>query len=301
MSADDGNNKVLVTCATGKAGYNTCLALAQAGFEVFGTTRTEASGARLAKIGVIPTVCDYTKDLDRALAETGAKKMIFITDYFLAARKSVEREYEHGKHAVDAAKRAGVTHAIFVSVADGERFPPECRHILAKPMVERYLAAESEIKYHSVLGVTTFFENLDDNANWNPLKKGRVKFLMDEEIKWCATYDIGRAAAVQFKAPQEWHAKKLDVISWKGDLKAVAAALEKVGGVPVSYGLAMPIFARRLFLNDVHHMCLFFADPGIAGEPEDFKKFVPGALDAEGWFHFYNRYANGEAIVPKGI
>ena len=49
-------------------------------------------------------------------------------------------------------------------------------------------------------------------------------------------------------------------------------------------GLAMPLFARRLFLSDLDAMCNFFVSPGISSNPADFKKHVPDALDAEGWF-----------------
>jgi hypothetical protein len=64
----------------------------------------------------------------------------------------------------------------------------------------------------------------------------------------------------------------------------------------------MPIALRRLFLNDLHHMCLYFEQKGITAEPEDFKKVIPDPLSAEDWVRFHNRYANGEPIVSaQGI
>ena len=60
----------------------------------------------------------------------------------------------------------------------------------------------------------------------------------------------------------------------------------------------MPIWLRRLLLNDLHHMFLYFErDKGPKGEPEAFRQIVPDALSAEAWFRFHNRYANGEPIV----
>ncbi len=288
-------DKVLVTCATGKAGFEVCRALVDAGFEVYGTTRSAAGGAKLSAIGAKPVIANYASELPKALQESGAKKLVFNTDFFKAAKNSDEVEYQQGVHAVDAAKAAGCTHTIFISVADAELFPRACKHLIAKPRVEAYLK-QSGIKC-SILGPGTFFENLDDPANWNPLKKGALAFLMTETVKWCATYDIGRAAAVQLRAPEKWYGKKLDVIGWVGDLDATAAALENVGGFPVKPGLAMPLFARRLFLPDLDTMCSYFAHVGIRSNPSDFKKHVPDALDAEGWFRHHNRYANGEPIV----
>ena len=206
------SEKVLVTNATGKAGRECCRALSDAGYTVFGTTRSEHSGKSLTNIGVTPVVCDYTKEMPKALQVSGAKLLLFITDFFKAAKNNADTEEAHGKHAVDAAKAAGVQHTIFVSVADAEKFPRACTHLLAKPRIEAYLRA-SGIP-HSILRPGAFFENFDDAANFNPLKKGKLFFLMTETAKFCATYDIGRAAAVQFRAPDKWLGKSLDVIGW---------------------------------------------------------------------------------------
>jgi uncharacterized protein YbjT (DUF2867 family) len=290
----NGSDRVLVLCATGKVGRNACRALKEAGFEVFGTTRSGGGG--LSAMGVKPVICDYTSraDLDRALRETGAKKVFAITDYFGAARSNGAVEIQHGKNAIDAAKAAGVEHFVFVSVVDAELFSDEVKHCKTKVVMEDFLKA-SGLKY-SILRPTAFFENFDDASNWNPLKKGRLKFLSTGRLKFCATYDIGRAAAVMFNHPAQWVGRALDVIGWVGDLAQVAAAQEKVGGVKVKYSLAMPVFLRRLFLKDLHHMFLYFEAGGPKGEPSEFKKVVPDALSAEDWFRFHGRYANGEKI-----
>jgi uncharacterized protein YbjT (DUF2867 family) len=268
----------------------------EAGFEVYGTTRSASN--RLASQGVKPVVGNYTvrADLDRAFQETGAKKVFVITDYFRAAKSNAALEFRQGQNAIDAARAAGVDHLIFMSVADAECFDKQTKHMQAKVELERYLR-QSGVPY-SILRPCAFFENLDDAANWNPLKKGVVKFLSVQECKYCATYDIGRAAAVQFRDRAEWLGKSLDVIGWQGDLNQVAAALSQVSGIPVKAKLAMPIFLRRLFLNDLHHMFLYYEEEkGPRGTPAAFKKVVPDALSAEDWFRFHNRYADGSPIV----
>ena len=293
MSAE----KVLVLNATGKVGRNVCRALFEAGYEVYGTTRAD-QGA-LAALGAKAVVCNYTvrADLDRAFAQTGATKVFVITDYFRAARKSADLEFEQGRAAIDAAKTAGVDHLVFMSVADAEFFDRHVKHLHAKVALETYLR-ESGVPY-SILRPCAFFENLDDAANWNPLKKGVVKFLSLQDCKYCATYDIGRAAAIQFKDPRTWLGRSLDVIGWQGNLSEVAAALSKVSGVPVKAQLAMPIFLRKLFLKDLHHMFLYYeVQKGPRGTPEAFRKILPDALTAEDWFRFHGRYASGEKIVP---
>ena len=137
-----------------------------------------------------------------------------------------------------------------------------------------------------------------DAANWNPLRKGVGKFLSVQECKYCWTYDIGRAAAIQFRDRAEWLGKSLDVIGWQGDLNQVAAALSKVSGVPVKAKLSMPIFLRRLVLKDLHHMFLYYeVQKGPRGTPDAFRKILPDALSAEDWFRFHNRYADGASIT----
>ena len=288
--------KVLVLNATGKVGRNVCRALVEAGFDVYGTTRS--SNSPLESQGVKPVVCNYTlrADLDSAFKQTGAKKVFVITDYFRAAKSNADLEFQQGRDAIDAAKAAGVDHLIFMSVADAECFDAHTKHLKAKVALEQYLR-QSGVPF-SILRPCAFFENLDDAANWNPLKKGVVKFLTMHNCKYCATYDIGRAAAIQLKNRQEWLGRSLDVIGWQGDLSQVAAALSKVSGVPVKAKLAMPMLLRRLLLNDLHHMFLYYeVQKGPRGTPEAFKQILPDALSAEDWFRFHGRYANGEKIA----
>lgn len=291
--------KVLVLNATGKTGRNVCRALKAAGFDVYGTTRS-ASNTSLAAAGVKPVVCNYTvrADLDRALAESGATKLFLLTDFFQAAGKSVAREVEQGKAAIAAAKAAGVDHLVFMSVADVAAFGPKSYHLHAKVALEEFLPTAG-VPY-SILGPAAFFENFDDPANWNPLKKGVVKFLSKGPCKFCGTYDIGKAAAVQLADPGTWLGRKLDVIAWEGTLADVAAALQKVSGTPTVGRLAMPVWARRLFFNDLHHMFLYYEAGGPKGSPADFKKVVPDAMSAEDWFRFHGKYSDGTPIAGGG-
>ena len=70
----------------------------------------------------------------------------------------------------------------------------------------------------------------------------------------------------------------------------------QVGGVKVKYGLAMPVLLRRLFLSDLHHMCLHFEERGGFGaDPAAFRRVVPAALSAEDWFRFHGRCARARA------
>jgi uncharacterized protein YbjT (DUF2867 family) len=292
--------KVLVLCATGKMGYGVVTGLKAAGFnEVYGTTR--GSKQSLEKAGVKPIIANYIvkADVERAIKESGAKNLIFLTDFFKAAKSNGKKEVEQGKLIIDVAKAQGITYTIFLSVGDAEHFDAKTYHIHPKLEVEKYLK-ESGLK-HSILRPVAFFENFDDAGNYNPLKKGAVKFLTEAPVFLVSTFDLGKAAAVFLRNQDEWSGKTLEASSYKGSVADVAKALEAVSGVPTKGSLAMPLCLRSLFLNDLHHMCLYIENgyPGTNQNIEAFRKVVPDALDAEGWFRHHASFANGEKIAKE--
>jgi uncharacterized protein YbjT (DUF2867 family) len=101
------NDRVLVLCATGKVGRNVCRALAEAGFDVYGTSRS--ASASLQALGATAVLADYTQraDLDRALKETQASKVFVITDYFRAAGRSVQGRLNRVSRPLMRPKRQG--------------------------------------------------------------------------------------------------------------------------------------------------------------------------------------------------
>jgi len=300
---DNATTKVLVLCATGKAGKGIVQGLvAKGGFEVYGTTRSAENGAILEKLGVKPIVANYTigADVERAVKESGARQMVFITDYWTAAKKNMALEEKHGKIIIDAAKASGIAFTVFISCHDIEAFAkhrPKTHHIAPKGKVEAYLKASGLA--HAILRPVAFFENLDDASIYNPLKPGRIKWLSTKPALMVSTFDLGKAAAVCLKDKGDWNGKTLECASWKGDLKEITASLEAVSGVPCSGSLMMPKFVRWLFLNDMDQMCRYWEDgyPDSTVSIDEFKKVVPDALDAQGWFRFHGVYADGTPIV----
>eukprot|EP01035_Chromulina_nebulosa_P034944 gene34944-46948_t len=115
--------KVLVLNATGKVGTAVVVALKEAGFDVFGTTRGGKGIDKLTSLGATPVKADYTKraDLDAAFASSGAKIAFLITDFFLAAKSKQALEIEQGKIQVDACKAAGCEYVIYSSAGDADK------------------------------------------------------------------------------------------------------------------------------------------------------------------------------------
>jgi len=116
--------KVLVLCATGKLGGGVAAGLKSLGLDVYGTTRSAGGAASLERKGIHPIVANYVVrgDVDRALRESGASVLVFLTDFFLAAGHKAGVEAAQGCMMVDAAKAAGIQHAIYLSVGDADLF-----------------------------------------------------------------------------------------------------------------------------------------------------------------------------------
>lgn len=237
---------------------------------------------------------------------------------------------------VDVAKANGIEFLIFLSVADLEpmqvcvvahsvvahahahsviltplTFAPGLRllriqafrlgsrvhHFTAKGLVEAHLKASG--LRHAILRPVAFFENFDDAGNYNPLKRGSLKFLTMDPAFLVGTYDVGKAAAAMLGDTAKWNGKTLTCTSWKGSLKEAAAALEAVSGTKTVGSLAMPKFARSCFLGDLDAMCVFFEDgyPGTQCDIAAFKAVVPDAMDAEAWFKYHGHFADGTPIA----
>lgn len=269
---------------------------------VYGTTRSAKGAGVLSARGVIPVIADYTNrlDLDHALVYTGAKHVFMITDFFGAARSSPDLEEAQGIEMVKACVAAGCVSVVYSSAADADKFDgKKVRHMAAKPPVEAYLLASG--LNATVIRPAAFFENFDDAANWNPLKKGQLKFLTDAPVRFVSTYDVGKLAANIFADPGSWDGRVIEAASWTGSVHDAAKALETVSKVPTKGCVAMPRWLRWLFLNDLHHMCRYFERgyPGSGVDVAAFKALIPDALDAEGWFRFRGFYADGSPIVGE--
>ena len=198
---------------------------------------------------------------------------------------SREVEGSSGKIIVDAIKaKGGVQHVVYSSVANADVAPDAVGHFKSKLDVENHLKA-SGLNF-SILRPVAFFENYDDPANFNALKKGSVKGLWqaDLKVKHVACRDIGKAAAAMLASPSKWKGKTLDCASDDLTGDDVAAALTEVSGVECTYGVAVPRFVMRCFMKDLNAMIEFFETTGYDSDIAAFKAVVPDAQDCKAWF-----------------
>lgn len=295
---------VLVLGATGKQGSYVCDALlSEKKFVVHGMTRdAKSSGAKkLEGKGGFPVEGDASskESIESALKATKSKYMYIVT---LMGTK--ESEIAAGRAAIDAAIACSLDFVVFTSVADSDVCYDNITHFKSKFEIENYL--KSTTLKHAILRPVAFLDNFDDPANYNPLTRGSVKGLVkaDIKLKMVACKDIGKAAAQMFLDPEKYNGKTITCVSCDSSGEEVAAALSSASSEPCKYSFAMPRFALRLFFPDLYRMTIYFEEKGYSCTSDDmaeFRKIVPDALDAEGFFKMKGRWANGEEFgsVPE--
>ena len=284
--------KVLVFLGTSRQGSAVVDALlASDKFEVYATTRNAKSAEALKARGVKcgPFTCGDAASAKAAL-DAAEPSLVFFTTLM----GSREVEGSSGKIIVDAIKaKGGVQHVVYSSVANADVAPDAVGHFKSKLDVEDHLKA-SGLNY-SILRPVAFFENYDDPANFNALKKGSVKGLWqaDLKVKHVACRDIGKAAAVMLANPSKWRGKTLDCASDDLTGDDVAAALTEVSGVECTYGVAVPRFIMRCVMKDLNAMVEFFETTGYDSDLAAFRAVVPDAQDCKAWFAAKGAWANG--------
>jgi uncharacterized protein YbjT (DUF2867 family) len=303
----------LVLCATGKQGRATVNALLAKGIKSIVCSSRNPESASSKKLldleGVTKMVKADMNDSETivsAIKESGASCMWFTTDFWSIKKATREKEAKTGKNVIDAIKKCGdqIEYVVYSSVGDADNCPETVEHFWSKADVEKYMASElgSSTKW-SVIRPTAFFENMDDAGNYNPLTKGKVKFLTyaKVKVKFIATEDIGKGSAALLLDPDQFSGKKIEAAGGEHDGTELAEALTKVSGTKCKFATSLPRFVLWLFMRDLYHMTTWFeSSDGYTADIDAFKKIVPDAKDAEAWFASKGQWANGEKFVTTG-
>ncbi|KAJ1459489.1 hypothetical protein M885DRAFT_585838 [Pelagophyceae sp. CCMP2097] len=289
--------RALVFLSTSRQGGATVDALvASKRFTVFGTTRSgksaalEAKGATAVQFGFRSAV-----ECDAAIAACKPDVVWFTTLISSRAKEAAD-----GRMVVDACQRAGVAFVVYSSVADCDTCPESVGHFKSKLEVEDALR-NSGLK-HSILRPVAFFENFDDEANYNPLTRGKVKGLWPAEtkVKLVACADIGAAGCAMLLDPLKFQGVVLDCVGDECDGRDLAAALTAASGVPSEYSTAVPRFVLYLCLGDLYFMVRFFEETGYSSEISKFRAVVPNCMDARTWFKTKGQWADGTKFSQPG-
>ena len=205
--AHENGKIILVTGATGTQGGAVARELLERGFDVRGLTRNPDSerAQALTDLDVTMVRGDFDDAESLAAAMHGAYGVFAVTNFW---EHGYDKEVAHGKQLIDAAKKAGVQHFVFTSVAGGDT-NTGIPHFDSKAEIEAYLR-ESGINY-SIVRPVAFMDNFRYSRKqimagtyYDPRDSGK-------RHQWIAASDIGFFVGEAFDKPTEWMGKALDI------------------------------------------------------------------------------------------
>ncbi|HEY5622938.1 MAG TPA: NmrA/HSCARG family protein [Gammaproteobacteria bacterium] len=222
---------ILVTGATGTQGGAVARELNARGYRVRGLTRNPDSAAsrQLAELGIEMVRGDFDdpESLDAALE--GAYGAFSVQQY---RGVGVDGEIRQGKAFADAAKRAGVEHFVYTSVAKAA-LDTGVPQFDSKLVIEDYIGTLG-IPY-TILRPASFmssFEAFREEAAagefWGPLPPELARV-------YIAPRDIGRFAAEAFDRPEQWLGTVTSIAGDRISYADIAAAMSRVMGTTVVY------------------------------------------------------------------
>lgn len=207
----------------------------------------------LKKLGaeMVSADLDDTDSLKRAFA--GAYGVFCLTNFW--EHMSPEREYAQAKAQAEAAKAAGVQHAVWSTLEDSRKWVPLSDNrmptLMGKYKVPHFDAKGEADQEFTKCGVPTTF--LLTSFYWDNMiffgmgpKKGPDGVLAltlpmaDKKLPGIAVEDIGKCAFGIFQKGKEYIGKRVGIAGEHLTGMDMAAALTKAMGQPVRYNAVTP-------------------------------------------------------------
>ncbi len=222
---------ILVTGVTGTQGGAVARELLSRGYAVRGLSRNPASqaGSAMSERGVEMVRGNFDDAASLAAAMAGVYGVFAVTDFW---EHGYATEVRHGQQLVDAAKKAGVNHFVYTSVAgadDSTGIP----HFDSKAEVESYLYA-SGLDY-SVIRPVEFMDNL--RYRLESIRSGTFfdPRNPDARHQWIAASDIGYFVGEAFDDRDQWSGRTIEIAGDEMSMAEFVHALARASGRDVRY------------------------------------------------------------------
>jgi uncharacterized protein YbjT (DUF2867 family) len=221
---------ILVTGATGQQGGAVARALLAGGHKVRAMTRKPDGEAARALAGkgaeVVRGDLDDVASLEKALA--GAWGVFAVQNTWEAG---VEGEEQQGKRLAELARRAGVEHYVYTSVASAHR-RTGIPHFENKWRIEQTVRALSFPSY-AILRPVFFMENFQGPLVKPGLDAGKLAIALgaDTPVQMIAVEDIGAYGRLVFEQAAAFNGRELDIagdeVTMPEAARVLGAALKK--------------------------------------------------------------------------
>lgn len=284
-----GKDVILVTGATGRQGAATARHLLFHGHRVRIMTRKpqDERAKALAQLGaeVVQGDFDDQPSIDRAL--TGVWGAFAIQNTWEAG---VVREEEQGKRFAESAKKKGVQHFVYTSVASAHR-NTGIPHFENKWRIEKTVRALRFPSY-TILRPTFFMDNWESPWFKPGLQDGKLAIGMhrDTRLQMIAVDDIGLFGSLAFEQHAQMNGREIDLAGDQVTMPEAAEILSKVAGRKIEF-VQVPIDAVRKMSEDFATMLEWFDrvgyDAQIAALALDYRvkltSFAEWAQISKGW------------------
>lgn len=269
MSNDD--RTILVAGATGRQGNAVARGLLDKGYSVRALTRKPDSPAAddLLRRGAEIVAGDLDDPGSVEIALEGAWGVFAV---LTMAEAGVDWEVEKGTQLAELAKKAGVTHYVYSSVASADK-QTGIPHFESKARIEqvvRHLGFPS----HTILRPVFFMENFLSPQIWSGLGQGKLRLAMRPEtrLQMIAVRDIGRFGVLAFERFEAMNRAEIDIAGDEKTMPEAAAILGRAMGRGIEF-VPMPLSELRKMSEDMAIMFEWFEHvgyhvdiPGLAGK-----------------------------------
>jgi uncharacterized protein YbjT (DUF2867 family) len=215
---------ILITGATGHQGGAVARALLAGGHKVRALTRKPDGEAARALAGkgaeIVRGDLDDEASLGKALA--GAWGVFGVQNTWEAG---VEGEERQGKRLAELARRAGVEHYVYTSVASAHR-RTGIPHFENKWRVEQTVRALAFPSY-AILRPVFFMENFQGPFFKPGLDEGKIAVALrpDTPLQMIAVEDIGAYGRIVFEQAEKFNGRELDIAGDELTMPEVARVL----------------------------------------------------------------------------
>jgi uncharacterized protein YbjT (DUF2867 family) len=251
---------IAVAGATGQQGGATVRELLAAGRRVRALTRNAKSpkAQTLTELGaeIVQADMDDAASVERALR--GAWGVFSVQNTWEAG---VEKEEVQGRRIAEIAKKVGVQHFVYTSVASADR-KTGIAHFDNKWRVEEFVRGLGLPSY-TILRPVFFMENFTSPWFKPGIDQGKLALGLnpDTVLQMIAVADIGKYARWAFENPQKLNGRALDIAGDELTMPETAAILGKAAGKAEEF-VPVPLEEVRKFSADMAAMFEWFIRVG---------------------------------------
>lgn len=273
---------ILVTGATGKQGGAAVRHLLTSGVKVRALTRKpDSERAELLRKQGVEVVKGNLNDINSLeLAVKGVYGIFAVTNFWEFG--TGKKEVLQNKNLTDLAKKHGVQHYVFASIARCDD-NPNLAHFVTKFECEKYIKS-SGLPY-TFLRAVYFMDNLKPNGLGATFHWAILPSTLGDKstLQMISTEDIGWFAANALVHPEEYLNKTFDIAGDEVTYSELHAAYRKVFNEDPKKSAFMKFMLMNM-MPEIKKMFLWYRDPVFKADIKYLRTVYPELKTVEDYF-----------------